>query len=837
MKTHHSTCRWFAIAIILAMTLAVSPSCPATSAEAGGSSSPERAQAVAAPVGLTESEQRARRAWRAEMSKRPVPKNGCYHAAYPDTEWREVQCGRPSPVPNQPRKGGGANIVGNGADYAAKTSGLISSVTGSFLSPTSSAGESGDVAFTTIPPNSPASANNVFTLQINTQANFLTDGSAFSTPACNGHAGCFGWQQFIHSQTQGPAPTGTQVSAAPGVNRLPFCPTAPATGPCTPGGESTPGVFVEYWLFNYGASCPALPSWDGMPAGTLWNNDGTGNCWFNGPISYIEPLTAADFAPEASGGLIMTASVTASQDKLVLATSSSMALYQEPSALGLSAVWTDSEFNVFGDCCGTQANFVTPTVLTVQNGIDDTPSVAPTCKANDGSTGETNNLSFEPIAAPVCCQYGGTSPAIEFIEDTGGGNAACGPTQVEGDPHLTTADGTHFDFQGAGEFVTLRDRGGMEIQTRQTPISTTFFPTPNAYDGLATCVSINTAVAARVGDHRVTWEPNLNGVPDPSGLQLRVDGIPTTLGPQGLALGTGGRVAPAAGGALEVDFPDGKTLMATPQWWADQSKWYLNVDIAHFGIVTDVAGSYPRGIAGPIAAGSWLPALPNGASVGPMPTSLPERYDVLYEKFADAWRVTDRDSLFDYAPGASTSTYTMKDWPKQNPPCEIRDQKPVEPASEATAVAACSRVRGENRRADCIFDVRVTGNPGFAQTYLDTQRNVALSTATSLTDGDNPSQPGEWVTFTAFVAPYSTTATGVPSGTVQFAVDGSNAGEPITVDANGRARWDTSRLKIGVNRVTATYLPGADSAFLPSTSLDRIHEVRRCPCGEQRRDQ
>ena len=103
--------------------------------------------------------------------------------------------------------------------------------------------------------------------------------------------------------------------------------------------------------------------------------------------------------------------------------------------------------------------------------------------------------------------------------------------------------------------------------------------------------------------------------------------------------------------------------MATPQWWADQSKWYLNVDIAHFGIVTDVAGSYPRGIAGPIAAGSWLPALPNGASVGPMPTSLPERYDVLYEKFADAWRVTDRDSLFDYAPGASTSTYTMKDWP------------------------------------------------------------------------------------------------------------------------------------------------------------------------------
>ena len=35
-----------------------------------------------------------------------------------------------------------------------------------------------------------------------------------------------------------------------------------------------------------------------------------------------------------------------------------------------------------------------------------------------------------------------------------------------------------------------------------------------------------------------------------------------------------------------------------------------------------------------------------------MPASLGARYDTLYEKFADAWRVTDRDSLFDYAPGA-----------------------------------------------------------------------------------------------------------------------------------------------------------------------------------------
>src|SRR6476469_2236622 len=44
----------------------------------------------------------------------------------------------------------------------------------------------------------------------------------------------------------------------------------------------------------------------------------------------------------------------------------------------------------------------------------------------------------------------------------------------EGDPHLTTVNGVHYDFQGGGEFVSLRDSDGTEIQTRQAPISTTF---------------------------------------------------------------------------------------------------------------------------------------------------------------------------------------------------------------------------------------------------------------------------------------------------------------------------------------------------------------------------
>jgi hypothetical protein len=120
----------------------------------------------------------------------------------------------------------------------------------------------------------------------------------------------------------------------------------------------------------------------------------------------------------------------------------------------------------------------------------------------------------------------------------------------------------------------------------------------------------------------------------------------------------------------ELDFPDGKTLLVTPEWWASQGKWYLNVDISHGGLVGGASPDAGSGLAGALPEGSWLPALPNGASMGPMPATLPERYTALYRTFADAWRVSDRDSLFDYAPGTSTETFTRRDWPKQTLPCD-----------------------------------------------------------------------------------------------------------------------------------------------------------------------
>jgi hypothetical protein len=611
---------------------------------------------------------------------------------------------------------------------------------------------------------------NGYMLQLNTQ--FFPN-----SPACGGVSGCLAWQQFLYSPTQ-------------------------CGGAC---------IFMEYWLIGYGATCPGAP----------WMSDGAGDCWFN---SANTPVTAQSVADLTNVTLTATASA-GGQDSVVLSTSGgTLSALAQDSVVSLANFWNTAEFNAFGDCCGSETIFNNPTTLVLKTSINDGTNNPPTCH-NQSFTAETNNLDLG-----ICCPYGGASPAIEFMEGNAGHTAVCGPTSLLGDPHITAADGAHYDFQGAGEFVSLRSPGGTEIQTRQTPVSTTFIGT-DGYDGLTTCVSLNTAVAARVGKHRVTYEPNISGVPDPTGLQLRIDGVLAPIGPQARDLGNGGRVIKyAPGGELEVDFPDGKTLFVAPGYWNDQGKWYLNVDVSHLGLVSGAGGTSPRGIAGPLASESWLPALPNGASLGPMPSSLPDRYTTLYKKFADAWRVTNKDSLFDYAPGTSTDTFTMRQWPPQNPPCVVPETKPVEPGSKAVAEAACQRVMDPNRRANCVFDVIATGHTGFAKTYLVSQRMLADSTTISLTDDPEPSQFGEPVTFTAFVAANGTPAAAIPSGTVQFAVDGSNVGAPVTVDSRGRATWETSLLKVGTHRVTASYLPGAESRTLPGTSVEKLHTVKRCSC-------
>lgn len=290
-----------------------------------------------------------------------------------------------------------------------------------------------------------------------------------------------------------------------------------------------------------------------------------------------------------------------------------------------------------------------------------------------------------------------------------------------GDPHMRTMNGVYYDFQSVGEFVLLRDENS-EIQVRQSPVPSAVPLPPDHYSGLQACPSINTAVAVRLGKHKISYQTLVDKEFKPSELTLFIDGKPYQLGANGINLSGGGRIiqTPVAGG-IQLEDSGGTKIVVTPLWWDHYQVWYMNVDIQH--------SRGTQGLMGNIAPNNWLPALPDGYELGAMPYDPVDRYYTLYEKFADAWRVSDDTSLFAYSAGMSTSDFTLDDWPGLSPKtCDlpkpfpgIAPNKPLEPIPLDKAKGLCSNIIDKKLLEFCTHDVHVTGEPGFVKAYIATE--------------------------------------------------------------------------------------------------------------------
>jgi hypothetical protein len=485
------------------------------------------------------------------------------------------------------------------------------------------------------------------------------------------------------------------------------------------------------------------------------------------------------------------------------------------------------------DARNSATNTAAEIYCSVATRLTPTPVFFPSVRISDGAStsngagiefGDYDGLTyFQGLLHPIWADISnstGDNPNTTANFDAYTDRVSGGTGATEGDPHVTTVSGVHYDFQAAGEFVALRDGEGMEIQVRHTPVETTFTPGPDPYSGIATKVSVNTAVAAKVGTHRVTYQPNISGVPDPSGLQLRIDGVLTTLGPDGRDLGSGGRVAKApAGDGIVIDFPNGTALVVTPGWWASQSKWYLNVNAYHTPAL--------EGVMGAILPRDWLPLLPNGASLGPKPATVDQRFKDLYITFADAWRVTRATSLFDY--GADSARFCIPaGWPKETAECVGTDQPRPTEISLNVAQTLCAPIRSKSRQADCIFDLRATGERAFARTYQIGERIEQYATAIVVSTERDSSSVGKPLTVNVAVMRKSSRGL-PPRGRVQAIVDGERAGQPAELDARGRALVKLPILKPGTHRIAAIYTPDRESGLLASRSLEIRHVVGGTP--------
>jgi hypothetical protein len=310
------------------------------------------------------------------------------------------------------------------------------------------------------------------------------------------------------------------------------------------------------------------------------------------------------------------------------------------------------------------------------------PFVAAFNSPYGGSTYSVISFKLEDV-----CQKQGTPEPTQQQQPNYG---PCGPgcTQSNGDPHLLTVNKYRYDFQAAGEFTLLRSAdGAVDIQARQQPF------------GTSNKVSINTAIAAQVGKHRVGVY-----VVD-SALQLELDGKPLDVSSGPKDLGGGARIASVAKG-YEIDFPDGTQL------------WTLSV--GDYGINAQIKPSATlaadgQGLLGTIIPGGLgVPLLPDGTRL-PAAADAHQHHVALYGQFADAWRLTDKTALFDYDSGKSTASYTIKDFPSEaNDPAVTG----LTASETAAGESSCAAITDAGLKSDCIFDVGVSGQSGFSVNYV-----------------------------------------------------------------------------------------------------------------------
>lgn len=567
--------------------------------------------------------------WRNAISRKAPPKKGCFTAKFPSVEWQEVPCVDAPNYPMAPKSGIVPFTVGNGDDVAAQApSGVISSATGTFDAVTNVTNESGPIG------NAGAAHPDTYTLQINTDF-FITTICTTLSP----NPGCRGWEQFVFENN-----------------------------------PSNHRAFIQYWLINFDAACPA--NFQSFPI-----SPGHNHCV---QLTNTSGAVATTAVPVTNlSQVTLTGTATAGADSITMTIGGVAFARNGDNSVNASSGWTISEFNIFGDGgdsngVGGTASFNNNAALTTRMRINYGGTAPPNCVAQ-GFTAEKNNLSFG-LSAPVGSQPG---PAVIFNESTGGGLANCAAATTVGDAHLTTLSGLLYDFQATGDFELLSTKLGFVVQSRQVSGAPTW---PNA--------SVNSAIAARLGKTTVAvcLSPQ----------RIVVDGRRFSLQDGGVRLLSDGTEVALRGNAYIIRGVDGDWVKAAV------NANYIDVSVG--------LGRWP------VEAQGLLVNANNTANQvatrqGTV-LNVPFAFDEFYRLYGESWRVGPRESLLNVCGGVRESGIPSK-------PFTPRDLKP-QLAQRVKAICTAAGVKEGPLLDACMIDVAFTGKKSAAIIHARTRQPVAV---------------------------------------------------------------------------------------------------------------
>ncbi len=264
------------------------------------------------------------------------------------------------------------------------------------------------------------------------------------------------------------------------------------------------------------------------------------------------------------------------------------------------------------------------------------------------------------------------------------------PGNSNGDPHLHTLDRLKYDFQAVGEFIYLQstqDPTEMTIQMRQGPWET------------SKNIAANKAVAMSVGGDIV--EINVENTP-----RLSINNAPVTMADKEVR-----------------QLSNGCKIYAENQWrywviWKDNSM----AEVRNYNSHLDISVSLPdnrkglvRGLLGN-SDGDKTNDLQtrDGSTTFDIANKLTK--DELYNQFGNSWRISQEESLFTYAEGKNTATYTDLNFPYA---LVTADDLSETVYNNAKQICLDAGITNPILLQDCILDVGLTGDSTFADNMKD----------------------------------------------------------------------------------------------------------------------